>query len=345
MGGDPGARPEPVGAGGVGGAAELPRSTGGVPRPETVIRRPLEIAYAGGWLDRAEAGRSDDAWLAEQANNPASRFLPLRNLDVGLRRVPEPDLAWIEGRDLPQAPDPARRVLLGLDRDRVAHFAFPLDDAGAERLGPRIDAFVDARSAAIQLGDRRAAVVAQARSLLDWHARHGYCAACGAPTRLQHGGGQRVCTDPGCGATHFPRTDPVVIMLVHSADDRECLLGRSTGYPGGLVSALAGFVEPAESLEEAVARELKEEAGIACDQIRYFASQPWPFPSTLMIACFARARSRRLEIDPNELELARWFSREEVRRLFDGDLEGLAAPQPIAIAYHMLKHWLDNGPD
>ena len=157
---------------------------------------------------------------------------------------------------------------------------------------------------------------------------------------MQRGGSQRACTGKTCGTIHFPRTDPVVIMLVESPEGDECLLGRSPGYPDGLVSVLAGFVEPAESLEEAVVRELKEEAGVDCENMHYFASQPWPFPSSLMIACFARAKSKQLLVNIHELEWARWFSRKEIRLLFEGRLDGMTAPQPIAIAHHMLKHWL-----
>lgn len=301
-----------------------------------------KIVFTGGWLDRADGRRADAAWVEAKANEPQARFLPLRGLDIGLRDDPELDLAWIERRALAEPLPHSHCILLGVDDGDVGHFAVSLEERECERLAAHVARFTDARSAALQLGDRRAAVVAHARSLLDWHARHGYCAVCGAPSRMLHGGGQRLCTREACGAMHFPRTDPVVIMMVESPDGAECLLGRSPGYPGGLVSALAGFVEPAESIEEAVVRELKEEAGVECGDIRYFASQPWPFPSSLMIACFARAESKQLEVDHNELEWARWFSRREVEHMFNGEIDGLSAPQPIAIAYHMLRHWLNQ---
>lgn len=300
-----------------------------------------EFTFAGGWLDRSDNRRSDSDWIDSLRRAPESCFLPFRGLDVGLRTTPL-ELAWTKGKALPVTLDATDCIFLGIDENDVGHFAVALDEITNEYFKTVVSEFTDVRSAALQLGGRHSAVIAQARSLFHWHTCHGYCAACGAPSIMQRGGSQRLCTNKSCRIIHFPRTDPVVIMLVESPAGDECLLGRSPGYPQGLVSTLAGFVEPAESIEEAVVRELKEEAGIICERVRYFASQPWPFPSSLMIACFTRATSKALLVNIHELEWARWFSRKEIRLLFDGKIDGMTAPQPIAIAHYMLKHWLES---
>jgi NAD+ diphosphatase len=183
------------------------------------------------------------------------------------------------------------------------------------------------------------AAMASAKSLAQWHQSHGFCAHCGARTQMTCAGWRRDC--PACGKSHFPRTDPVVIMMVTDGD--HCLLGRQTRFPEGMWSCLAGFVEPGETIEDAVRREIHEEAGIICDDISYFASQPWPYPSSLMIGCRARALTQEIVVDRNELEDARWFSRDEVRRMFDGQHEaGLKPPHPFAIAHHLLAEWLND---
>jgi NAD+ diphosphatase len=181
-----------------------------------------------------------------------------------------------------------------------------------------------------------------ARSLADWHARHRFCAKCGAPTTLAKGGWQRDC--PACAAQHFPRTDPVAIMLVEH--DGDLLLGRSTRFPPRSYSALAGFVEPGESVEEAVAREVLEEAGVRVHSVRYIASQPWPFPSQLMLGCHSLAEGRDLAVDYTELEDARWFTRAEVAEALalGADSPGLLAPPKYAIAHSLLEWWLEQTP-
>ena len=176
-----------------------------------------------------------------------------------------------------------------------------------------------------------------ARSLIDWHHRHRFCAQCGAPTHIAKGGWQRDCS--GCGASHFPRVDPVTIMLAQH--DGAVLVARQAMWPTGRFSALAGFVEPGESLEEAVLRELHEEAGIMCTDVRYIASQPWPFPSQLMIACIANAPHRDIVLDATELSDAMWVDRAQVRAALAGDADALfLAPPPYAIAHTLLSHWV-----
>ncbi len=181
-----------------------------------------------------------------------------------------------------------------------------------------------------------AAIIAQARSLLDWHARNRFCAACGTPTAMRRGGQIRAC--PGCGAELYPRVDPVAIMLVVDDADR-ALLGRGPRMPAGFVSALAGFVEPGESLEEAVRREVLEEAGVAVGAVRYLASQPWPFGSQLMLGCLGRAHGSAIRIDPHELEDAFWATRAEVAAALAG-AGRFSLPPPLAIARHLIEAWM-----
>ena len=183
-------------------------------------------------------------------------------------------------------------------------------------------------------------MLAAAKALMHWHAHHRFCANCGALTDVAVAGWRRDCKV--CKATHFPRTDPVVIML--AVDGDACVLGRQPRFPKGMYSALAGFVEPGETIEAAVRREIWEEAGVACGAVQYFASQPWPFPASLMIGCFAEARDRSLKVDQVELEDARWFTREEAVALLEKrHPDRLAAPTPVAIAHHLLKQWAYEG--
>jgi NAD+ diphosphatase len=184
-----------------------------------------------------------------------------------------------------------------------------------------------------------AALYAGARSLVDWHARHGFCSVCGTATAIFRAGWARKC--PNCGAEHFPRVDPVVIMIAEHQG--RALLGRQPAWPPGRYSALAGFLEVGESIEEAVAREIFEEAGVRVRAVRYLASQPWPFPSSLMIACIAEAEGDAITLDANELEDARWFTRDEVRQALARDPEALfGAPPPYAIAHTLLTAWAEG---
>lgn len=235
----------------------------------------------------------------------------------------------------------APTVLLGLQEDR-AHFAVDLDAGAAEVVRGRAS-YRDLRAVAPLLPLPEASMAAQGRSLLAWHAAHQHCAVCGSATLLAEAGYARHCTDRACPGVHFPRTDPVVIMLVHRRG--RCLLGRSVRavrYPPGLYSCLAGYMEPGESIEEAVRREVQEETGVPVGRVEYHSSQPWPFPSTLMIGCFAEALDDRVAVDPQELEDARWLSRSEladaVGRWREGT--GLRVPPPMTIAHQLAVAWL-----
>jgi NAD+ diphosphatase len=184
--------------------------------------------------------------------------------------------------------------------------------------------------------------IAMAKSLVNWHQRHGYCANCGTRTAMKQGGWKRDC--PNCKAEHFPRTDPVVIMLVTSGD--KVLLGRQKQFPPGMYSCLAGFVEAAETIEDAVRREIFEESGIRCTDVNYYMTQPWPYPSSLMIGCTARATNEDIIVDHSELEDARWFDRTEATLMIKRQHpDGLAGPHPFAIAHHLLGRWVQAGPE
>ncbi|MBK1665671.1 NADH pyrophosphatase, partial [Rhodospirillum rubrum] len=229
----------------------------------------------------------------------------------------------------------------------------PPDDgeAGESDLAPDLrladgsaPVFRELRGVALAVEDAMAGAMAHAQALLNWHASHPLCPRCGAVTRIAAGGRHRHCANPACGADHFPRTDPVVIMLVEDPEGERCLLARQSRFPTGMYSALAGFVEPGETLEAAVAREVREEAGLEVGDIRYVASQPWPWPSNLMIGFIARARATALSLDDNELEDARWFTRAEVAAMGEvGDEgEGFKIPRRDAIARHLVEGWRDR---
>lgn len=286
------------------------------------------IAFAGSPLDRADHVRSDPEAIAGLMNWRA-RVLRLD----GLMPAISDDGGLLWGTLADCAPD-AELVFLGL-QDGKACFA-PVPPAGENRPAYAIPQ-VWQMLASLPAGDL--ATYGGARSLVDWHARHRFCAQCGAGTVIAKGGWQRDC--PACGAQHFPRTDPVTIMLVEHGG--RLLLGRQPRFPPRRFSALAGFVEPGETIEEAVAREVLEEAGVRVRDVRYIASQPWPFPSQLMIGCHAVAENDALTIDTTELDEARWFTRDEVAYAIAGNDDGaFIAPPPQAIARHLLEWWLER---
>jgi len=291
------------------------------------------IAFAGSPMDRADNIRSDPAALGNLMNWRAR----VMNLD-GL--LPEFDdegrLLWHTLADVD--PD-AELVFLGLMEDK-AHFAAVPPKGSSAPAMPR------AWQVMQMLQPEDLAIYGGAKSLVDWHARHQFCANCGAPTKLVKGGWQRDCSpknEGGCGAQHFPRTDPVTIMLIEHGD--ALLLGRQPRFPPRMYSALAGFVEPGETIEEAVKREVFEEVGIKAHSVRYLSSQPWPFPSQLMIGCTSIAGTTEITIDKTELDDARWFTRaelEDARAAGPDGNELLIFPQRFAIAHTLITWWLDQ---
>ena len=283
------------------------------------------MAFSGSPLDRASYHRADAAWLAAQAAR--GLFLPFwQNCPfvAGNRAGFLPWRAEWNGTTC---------VFLGLDGDQPL---FAVDLPGESEPQLEGGTFQEMRPAAFVLRKRDTAIAGQAKALLDWHKRHGFCPNCGTVTQMCDGGYRRIC--PSCGAEHFPRTDPVVIMLPIFGE--ECLVGRSQRFPPQLYSAFAGFVEPGESMEEAVRRELREEVNLKTGNVTYHATQPWPFPSSLMLGCYAQALSRDFTIDRNEIEDARWLTKDEVRNRLAGGIEDeMKLPVTIAIAHHLLKDW------
>jgi NAD+ diphosphatase len=295
--------------------------------------------FAGNPLDRVSQRRQDAEWVVSLLEDPESRLLPLHGLKPQTRHSSVAALNWQRvARWRPLIDGGATLILLGV-RDRRAYFA--LDATTAELSADEEAATMDARAAAAIIDGGEAAILAEARSLIDWHARHRFCAQCGTPSVAASGGWVRHC--PNCKAHHFPRVDPVVIMLAVKGE--RCLLGRGLRRPGTRFSCLAGFMEPGETLEEAVRREVLEESAIRVGRVRYLASQPWPFPSSLMIGCLAEALSDEITIDPEELAEVRWFEREEVRAMVersrsDDPIPGLATlPPPLAIGHQIARRW------
>ena len=230
-------------------------------------------------------------------------------------------------------------IFLGLNEGAPV-FGMGISAAAAEDLMGRKDVGAEnlrAVAASGAVAARELSTIAMAKSLVSWHQRHGFCANCGVRTAMADGGWKRVC--PSCKTEHFPRTDPVVIMLVTAGD--RCLMGRQSQFPQGMWSCLAGFVEAAETIEQAVQREILEESGIQCTDVRYYMTQPWPYPSSLMIGCNARAITTDITVDKNELEDARWFTREEAMTMLARQHpQGLTGPHPVAIAHHLLANWI-----
>jgi NAD+ diphosphatase len=236
----------------------------------------------------------------------------------------------------------AETAFLGL-RDGTPCFALALEPAAADTLKSHAEfALADLRSIAVRslVDPDHLAALAEGKALLNWHARHRFCANCGAATQCVEAGWRRDCGS--CKAQHFPRTDPVVIMLAVAGE--RCLLGRSHRFQPDMWSCLAGFIEPGETIDDAVRRETREETGIVCGRVGYFASQPWPFPTSLMIGCHAEALSHEITVDRTELDDARWFAREEAAMMLArAHPKGLTAPQPFAIAYHIIRAWVEHG--
>ena len=287
--------------------------------------------FAGGTMDRADQVRVDPVRLKEAMMRPSARLLKLDGLNPVFDALG--DLAW--GPLYEASPD-NDLLLLGIDGETPC-FAELNGTGSAASTDPRLWQSLG------MLPPDQAAIYATARSLVDWHARHGFCANCGQITVSRKGGWSRLCAreEGGCGAEHFPRTDPVAIMLAECQG--KILLGRQPRFPPKRFSALAGFIEPGESIEGGVARELWEEAGIKVRNVRYVASQPWPFPSSLMMACTSETDDPALTLDEEEIEEAAWFSLDEVKAAMNGDADApFISPPPFAIAYNLLKHWIDK---
>jgi NAD+ diphosphatase len=294
-------------------------------------------------LDRAAHLRTDDAkLLALEGTSDTRAYVIHRDSLVvakengGVRALLTIDEAIKYGAN-------PGTIFLGL-REGAAIFGMGIGAPAVEKLLTRDDVGVsELRGMAMQgaVPPDQLSAIAMAKSMVSWHQRHGFCANCGTRSRMVQGGWKRDC--PNCKVEHFPRTDPVVIMLVTSGD--KVLLGRQKQFLPGMYSCLAGFVEAAETIEDAVRREIFEESGIRCTDVTYYMTQPWPYPSSLMIGCTARATNEDIIVDHSELEDARWFDRAEATLMIQRQHpDGLAGPHPFAIAHHLLGRWVHAGP-
>ena len=287
-------------------------------------------AFSSISLDRRDDIRVDPAKLHWFFKDSRAVRLVLDGLD------PAVDEGQLVREPIPRSDSVDDYILLGQQADeRPLFVALRRDIPHGGQFAPRV------WEAATELSSEELSLYGCARSLVDWHARHGFCAVCGSPTLPVKAGWARKCG--GCGAEHFPRVDPVVIMLAEH--DGRVLIGRQPRFPAGRYSALAGFVEPGETFEGAVIRELFEEAGVRARDVRYVMDQPWPFPSSLMIACMAQVDDDRLTLDTTEIEDAMWVSADEVRAALAGHADArFIAPPRMAVARHLLLHWVNQQP-
>ena len=298
--------------------------------------------FAGNPLDRADRQRRDPAWIEAAYRDPNSQVLAFSQLNVLIDSSAGAQLAWVGATRIAQLAVDVPPVFLGL-RNGIAHFALDISSVGdpVHELGlDETRSFQDARMTAMALPIADTGIVAQSRAQLDWHRRHRFCSACGEPTTSGKGGHVRSCA--ACKAEHFPRTDPVAIMLITVGD--RCLLGQSAGpmVRMGMYSALAGFIDQGESIEEAVRREVREEAGIEVGAVHYHSSQPWPFPSSLMIGCHGAALSQEIHMDTEEMADVSWFDRADILAAFADEHARLKLPGPLAIAHHLIKAWVEG---
>ena len=298
-----------------------------------------DIPLAASPIDRAAHNRTDEVWL--DAAFQRTDVLVLLFQDGRPLMQDEAGPVWL-GAQAGALTDTKSRIFLGVDTGGAPIFAidmaapFKLETSPIAGLG----SFEDPRAAFGRMSALEANLASTARSIFEWHAKHGFCANCGAASDVHEAGWKRLC--PACGTEHFPRTDPVAIML--AVKDDQCLLGRQANWPAGFFSCLAGFVEPGETPEQAAARELFEEAGIRADAdtAEYLFSQPWPFPSSLMVGLILEAENMDVTLDEKEIEEARWFSRDETRDILLGKHSDVYAPPDLAVAHHILKAWVNR---
>ncbi|ESY52012.1 MULTISPECIES: NAD(+) diphosphatase [unclassified Mesorhizobium] len=303
------------------------------------LREPSQfVGFAGNTIDRQSENRADDS-VEKALADPSARFLPMHGGRLYLKLHDGSFDPWFdlaEGQKL--QPSLAQGVLLGFaESGPVLAVPVGLDP---EQLPETMKA-IDYRSVYMQglIDEAAAGALAQGAALLAWHATHRFCSKCGHESHMRAGGYKRHC--PNCGTEHFPRTDPVAIML--TATREKCLLGRGRHFGPGMYSALAGFIEPGETIEAAVRRETLEEAGIRLGRVVYHASQPWPFPYSLMIGCFGEPLNDDIQADLNELEDCRWFFRDEVRSMLERThKDNLVTPPKGAIAHHLIRAWVDS---
>lgn len=318
------------------------------------MKKAETVTFGGSNLDRAAELRGDDQAIADAMADPSARAVLIWRGKPLIHRVrPASLVRLVMDHPACAVADSKAAVFLGRE-DGAPRFALDVshwapDDLDPSMLGGFLDpteqhhpacaqdeVFAELRRTMTWLSPRDAELAATAKAVFGWHDTHRFCAKCGSASEMRQAGWQRTC--PSCGAHHFPRTDPVVIMLITRGNS--VLMGRSPGWPEGMYSLLAGFVEPGETLEAAVRREVFEEAGIRVGQVEYLSSQPWPFPASLMFGCKGEALTRDIEIDPQEIEDAIWVTREEMLAIFAGEHETILPARKGAIAHFLLENWL-----
>jgi len=292
-------------------------------------------------VDRASDRRRDEEWLAVQLQDKATRFVPVWKLYNLFTTGPIPKpilLSPREAQDL--IPTAESTVLLGV-KEGSTYLALGLSSRQASPPAclAELGSFQDLRQVAPLLDELDGTLLAHARAMTYWHCRHRFCGDCGSPTMSLEGGYLRVCTNSQCGQQHFPRTDPAIIVLVTLGE--RGLLGRKPSWPASRYSTIAGFVEPGESLEDAVIREVREETGVKVEAVHYHSSQPWPFPSSLMLGFTAIASNGTIRVDYEELENARWFTREQIKSEMQSGRFKL--PSQVSISYRLIEGWFDAG--
>jgi NAD+ diphosphatase len=305
-------------------------------------------------IDRNAHMREDEAWLASRRKSEASRYVPIHNLDnlvtgegeslravflapheAGLERAPGPAAAS-------GATDEGEEPILLGTIDGYTYFAIDAtagDNDRRSRLSRLPGEFRSLRAIVHLLDDADAAILAYARAMVYWHRRHRYCGSCSAPTVSRSAGFLRICSNDRCKERHFPRTDPAIIVLV--ADETRCLLARKKEWSEQFYSTIAGYVEPGETVEDAVKREVREESAVALGKVSYQSSQPWPFPSSLMLGFRASPQSYELSVEQDELSDARWMSRQAIRLGLEE--ETLRLPPPVSIAFRLIESWYNEG--
>lgn len=301
------------------------------PGQDSAVRPPIALTGTGG-IDRGAGHRLDEAWLAASWSHPTTRVFVVSGGRALIEETADgsTELVMMPSFDAPLTE--AHRFFLGTDAEGVRYFALQKD-----ALPGRLDDEArpaGLREAAVLLSERDNELLVHAVALENWQRMHRFCSRCGQRTVIAAAGHVRRC--PACGAEHYPRTDPAVIMLVIDEDDR-ALLGRQRHWPEGRYSTLAGFVEPGESVEQAVIREVAEEAGLPVGHVEYVASQPWPFPSSLMLGFMAHATSPKLRVDGDEIDVARWFSRDELRAAMESG--EVLPPSGVSIAARLIEMW------
>lgn len=305
-----------------------------------VVTMKLPNFFGESGLDRMSERRDDDAWLADLLRAPEALFVPQWRTRSFVDRLDSeaPRAAHLTTPEIAElAKEGADFVFLGY-RDGVPYFSIDVSHLDEPETHPALTGrgeFADIRDVSLFMPREEGGMLAYARAIAHWHNTHRFCGRCGSTTRVESGGHVRRCTNADCNAQHFPRTDPAVIMLVYRGD--KVILARKKGWPEGRHSILAGFVEPGETLEGAVIREVMEEVGVPVSNVRYHSSQPWPFPANLMLGYFAEAQSETLTVCDDELEHARWFTRDE---LMDEALAFRKQPSNVSIARRLLAEWV-----